>query len=482
MTYPTPAPTGAGQPGSAGDQSGGGHRRFRRRGPFSRLLHRGQPTGARAGVPTGARAGSATGAAAGGPTGAAAGSATGAAAGGPTGAAAGRRRSSSRGADGAAAGARERERRPGAPAGSGSRGGDGSSPGGSGSRGGDRSSSRGADGAATGAATGGDRGAGGGGAGRGAADAQGVRTTGVQVLASHRGPGHDRRLRRLRKPGGAAECRPARPGGCEAGRGQRDAPAVRVPPAASRVPLPAARDLLGLGPAGPGPAGHRRGQRAPRSRAGGPGVPRWLPPGRGTGTGFVLQQRPSRAGHQPDAPVPGIGTVTGGGARTVCGLGSGPGRRSRSAPERDGLVPGPARAPDARWLRTVRAAVRHARADVRVLHGFVDRAAHWVIRGLRAGRSTAWAGRSTALAVPRGRPGTGSQRAGRPGSGRQPAVPGPDRAGPARPHAGRDPAPGRGEAGEPRGRRRAAEAPLPDRPPGHPDAPQQREPAGAGGS
>ncbi len=65
--YPTPAPTGVGQPGSAGDQSGGGHRRFRRQGPFSRLLHRGQPTVARAGVPTEARAGIPTGAAAGAP-------------------------------------------------------------------------------------------------------------------------------------------------------------------------------------------------------------------------------------------------------------------------------------------------------------------------------------------------------------------------------------------------------------------------------
>ena len=88
-TYPTPVPAGAVQPGSAGDQSGGGHRRFRRRGPFSRLLHRGQPTGARAGVPTGATAGVPTGATAGVPTGATAGVPTGATAGVPTGAAAG---------------------------------------------------------------------------------------------------------------------------------------------------------------------------------------------------------------------------------------------------------------------------------------------------------------------------------------------------------------------------------------------------------
>ena len=67
--YPSPAPTGAGQPDSAGDQSGG-HRRFRSRGPFSRLLHRGQPTGAPTGVPTGAAARVPTGAA-GVPTGAA---------------------------------------------------------------------------------------------------------------------------------------------------------------------------------------------------------------------------------------------------------------------------------------------------------------------------------------------------------------------------------------------------------------------------
>ena len=48
--HPSPAPAGAGQPDSAGDQSGGGHRRFHRRGPFSRLLHRAGPAGA----PTGA--------------------------------------------------------------------------------------------------------------------------------------------------------------------------------------------------------------------------------------------------------------------------------------------------------------------------------------------------------------------------------------------------------------------------------------------
>ena len=47
-----------------------------------------------------------------------------------------------------------------------------------------------------------------------------------------------------------------------------------------------------------------------------------------------------------------------------------------AGPERDGLVPGPARAPNTRRLSTVCAAVRHARADVRVLHGFVGRAAH----------------------------------------------------------------------------------------------------------
>jgi len=48
--YLPPAPAGAGQPDSAGDQSGGGHRRFPRRGPFSRLLHRGQPAQAPAGA------------------------------------------------------------------------------------------------------------------------------------------------------------------------------------------------------------------------------------------------------------------------------------------------------------------------------------------------------------------------------------------------------------------------------------------------
>ena len=385
--YPTPAPAGAGQPGSAGDQSGGGHRRFRRRGPFSRLLHRGQPTGA--------RAASADGSGGRGPR---------AAAGVPPEAA--ERAAAQRTRKGSALPAYRSSPATAAPATTEGVSGDS----------GDSASPAGPPNAAP-------------------SDLAAAKPDAASAAPRPSGYRPQHRASRSEQPGiSSASARPD-----------------------------------------PGPAGHRRGQRAPRSRAGGPGVPRWLPPGRGTGTGFVPRQRPSRAGHQPDAPVSGIGTVTGGGARAVCGLGSGPGRRSRSAPERDGPVPGPARAPDARWLRTVRAAVRHARADVRVLHGFVGRAAHWVIRGLRAGRSTAWA-------VPRGRPGTGSQRAGRPGSGRQPAVPGPDRAGPARPHAGRDPAPGRGEAGEPRGRRRAAEAPLPDRPPGHPDAPQQREPAGAGGS
>jgi hypothetical protein len=54
--YLPSAPAGAGQPDSAGDQSGAGHRRFPRWGPFSRLLHRGQPTTAAAGAPTGAEA------------------------------------------------------------------------------------------------------------------------------------------------------------------------------------------------------------------------------------------------------------------------------------------------------------------------------------------------------------------------------------------------------------------------------------------
>jgi len=73
--YLPPTSAGAGQPDSAGGQSGGGHHRFRRRGPVSRLLHRGQPTGAAAGMaagtPTGAAAGTQTGAAAGTQTGAA---------------------------------------------------------------------------------------------------------------------------------------------------------------------------------------------------------------------------------------------------------------------------------------------------------------------------------------------------------------------------------------------------------------------------
>jgi Histidine kinase-, DNA gyrase B-, and HSP90-like ATPase len=68
--YLPPASAGAGQPDSAGGQSGGGHHRFRRRGPVSRLLHRGQPAGAAAGTPTGAAAGTPTGTVAGTPTGA----------------------------------------------------------------------------------------------------------------------------------------------------------------------------------------------------------------------------------------------------------------------------------------------------------------------------------------------------------------------------------------------------------------------------
>ena len=167
--YPTPAPTGAGQPGSAGDQSGGGHHRFRRRGPFSRLLHRGQPTGARAGVPTGAAAGAPAGAAAG--------------------AAAERRPEPGGGRDASGSGGR-------GASGSGGRGASGSGgrgAGGSGGRGGGGSGGRSASGS-------GGRSASGSGAGRGAADAQGVRTTGVQVLASRRSPGQDRSLRRFRSP------------------------------------------------------------------------------------------------------------------------------------------------------------------------------------------------------------------------------------------------------------------------------------------
>ena len=58
--YPSPTATEAVQPDSAGDQSDGGtsgHRRFRRQGPFSRLLHRGQPTAAPPKVRPGRRAG-----------------------------------------------------------------------------------------------------------------------------------------------------------------------------------------------------------------------------------------------------------------------------------------------------------------------------------------------------------------------------------------------------------------------------------------
>ncbi|MGP0028019.1 MAG: ATP-binding protein [Streptosporangiaceae bacterium] len=48
-----PAPAKAGQPDSAGGQSGGGHRTSRRPGPFSRLLRRGQPAEAPAAAPMG---------------------------------------------------------------------------------------------------------------------------------------------------------------------------------------------------------------------------------------------------------------------------------------------------------------------------------------------------------------------------------------------------------------------------------------------
>ena len=186
--YRSPAPTGTGQPDPPGDQSGGGHRRFRRGGPFSRLLHRGQPTGAPAGAPTAAAAGAPTAAAAGAPTAAAAGTPTGHA----------RRRDAN---------------------GHGGRGANGS----------------------------GGRGANGSGAGRGAADAQGVRTTGVQVLASHRGPGHN-------GPGD-----PGDPGGSASPAG---------PPNAAPSDLAAANP--GAASAAPRPSGYRPQHRASRSEQ--PGI------------------------------------------------------------------------------------------------------------------------------------------------------------------------------------------------------------------